>query len=218
MQEVSIGESMSENAPIIWARSIVAETQIFETRLNIPNDIRLKAKELIMGFGDCQDRKTNVKADMTPWRVAEGIPEIMIAIYHKLNICAEHSHLRIVPNDPSEPSKPVKMLFRDTWGATYRENDYAVTHSHEPSVFSFVYFVECTPESSPLRFISPNGDIDVKPDIDKLVVFPSHLKHGVPPQCFYDGIDINPRIIIAGNAVPTESADAVYLDVEEAFK
>ena len=79
----------------------------------------------------------------------------------------------------------------NSWLASYGEGEFAVSHAHHPSAYSFVYFLRCPKGSSPLIFTTSGKRI--KAEEGKVVIFPGNLCHHVPKnKC--DG-----RIVLAGN-------------------
>tara|TARA_E500000331_G_C17057567_1_gene626740 strand:+ start:260 stop:778 length:519 start_codon:yes stop_codon:yes gene_type:complete len=129
--------------------------------------------------------KTNVQASMSSW--TEDTPGIkMIEEW--------------IFNDPlgAYLNKGFKLVMNNAWFAKYSKGEYTKTHMHIPAVFSFVYFVQSPPGSSPLVFTYSKKEIE--PEEGKLVMFPSMVYHHVPPNKCDD------RIVLAGNisAVPKE--------------
>ena len=84
-----------------------------------------------------------------------------------------------------------KYEVNNSWLASYGEGEFAVSHAHHPSAYSFVYFVRCPKGSSPLIFTTSGKRI--KAEEGKVVIFPGNLKHHVPKNKCYD------RIVLAGN-------------------
>ena len=80
------------------------------------------------------------------------------------------------------------------WVGRYGKGHYCKSHSHYPSLFSFVYFIKCPPKSSPLIFTTSGEEISAEEG--KVVIFPSMLKHHVPYNHSED------RIILSGNMIP----------------
>jgi hypothetical protein len=124
-------------------------------------------------YEDCQNRQTNVKATMTEWRLDIPSQEfiefknIILSVAKDLNLYWGRS-----------------FEIDTIWANIYRKGDFTQSHDHEPSRYSFVYFLKSKPNSSPLIFES----IDlkkkrkkkevVKPIEGRLVIFPGFLKHG----------------------------------------
>ena len=134
----------------------------------------------IINIGDQQNRLTNVKADMTRWK--NFLPDWKI-----LSKDIVENHLVKLDGD-METSWVVHSL----WGVNYHKGDYTILHNHCPSTFSFVYYVKASEGSSPLVF----SDIgyELLPKENDLIIFPSHLNHGVPSQT-----NDAERIVISGN-------------------
>ena len=134
----------------------------------------------ILEIGDQQNRLNNVKADMTEWQ--SFFPE-----WKELSMDVVSNHLiELVGNIEAT------WIVHSLWGVNYRKGDHTIFHDHSPSTFSFCYYVKIDKGSSPLVF----SDIDYKhfPEENSLIIFPSHLKHGVPSQ-----ISDGRRIVISGN-------------------
>ena len=155
-----------------------ALTSIYVTSLKgYDNDAFAKK---VLEIGDQQNRSTNVKADMTEWQ--SFFPD-----WKELSRDIVSNHLiELVGNIEAT------WIVHSLWGVNYRKGDYTIFHDHSPSTFSFCYYVKVDKGSSPLVF----SDIDYKyfPAESNLIIFPSHLKHGVPSH-LSDG----ERIVISGN-------------------
>ena len=140
-------------------------------------------------YKDCQNRRTNVKATMTEWRLDIPSQEY---IHLKNTIVSLVKDLNLYWSSPFE----IKTI----WANIYRKGDFTQSHDHDPSRYSFVYFLKSKPNSSPLMFES----IDlkkkrkkkevVKPIEGRLVIFPGFSKHWVPVH-----IHDETRITISGN-------------------
>ena len=136
--------------------------------------------------GDIQEKKTNVKADMTEWdmRKEEGGE-------HFETLC--EWILKVVKRDTLKTTVPLaKPLMTHVWGNVYKKGHLTIKHCHIPATWSFVYFVNVSPHCSPLVF--PDANFSVDPKDGKLVLFPSWFSHSVPEQTAdYE------RVAIAGN-------------------
>lgn len=149
-----------------------------------------KGIDIIYRLGDQQNKSSNVKASMTSWTIWEETDyfnllfnDIINATKH-LNLLA----LRSLDNN-REP------FIHEAWGAYYKGDELAIKHNHEPSWYSFVYYLKAGKNCSPLIF---EGSGDKKSSIIKqplpnmLILFPSYLNHYVPPTK-------EERVVIAGN-------------------
>ena len=140
-------------------------------------------------YKDCHHRQTNVKATMTEWKLdipSQEFIEFRNTIYSvikDLNLYWGHY-----------------VEIENIWANIYRKGDFTQSHDHDPSRYSFVYFLKSKPNYSPLLFES----IDLKnkkkkwkalkPIEGRLVIFPGFLKHRVPVH-----IHDETRITISGN-------------------
>ena len=134
----------------------------------------------ILEIGDKQNRLTNVKADMTEWQTF--FPQ-----WKDLSRDIVKNHLRKLVGEIE-----ATWIVHSLWGVSYKKGDHTIFHDHSPSTFSFSYYVRASKESSPLIF--SDIDYELLPKENDLIIFPSHLKHGVPSQ-----ISDSERIVISGN-------------------
>tara|TARA_R100001126_G_scaffold80175_1_gene48590 strand:- start:985 stop:1506 length:522 start_codon:yes stop_codon:yes gene_type:complete len=136
----------------------------------------------ILQQGDCQKRKSNVQADMTSWHI------------HKTNSSFQWICDRALKSAQSiTPNIKLNMYVRDCWGAVYKKGDYTNEHDHFPSLWSFVFYVDCCEKCSPLVFPTANN-YKLIPKVGSLTIFPSFVFHLVPiQQCQHN------RIVVSGN-------------------
>ena len=138
---------------------------------------------------DCQNRQTNVKATMTDWNLDIPSREF-IEFKNILHTVVEDLFLYW--------GRPFEI--KNIWANIYRKGDFTLTHDHDPSKYSFVFFLKSKPNYSPLLFESINLKNKkkkwkaIKPVEGRLVIFPSFLKHRVPIH-----IHDETRITISGN-------------------
>ena len=69
------------------------------------------------------------------------------------------------------------LAVADCWCAVYDKSNYMVPHTHIPTTFSAVVYLEMDMGSSPIVF---NNSVAVNPTSGTLVFFPGHLLHHVP--------------------------------------
>ena len=136
----------------------------------------------ILSRGDKQKRQSNVKADMTEWKVNE------VEWY---NLCKDiiENHIVFLSGEID-----VEWQIVSIWGATYRKSDYTLYHSHMPSTFSFCYYPKVGGDPAPLVF--SDLDYEIVPEESQLVLFPAYLNHGVPSHK-----NDEERVVIAGNII-----------------
>jgi len=152
--------------------------EMFESSnaLEILNNDLIKT---IKKVGDTQNRKTNVKADMTDW--------FMQRKYQIFNLIGD-----IAINFAQEASPfEVNLEIYDIWGAVYKRNDFTKPHDHWPHPWSFSYYVK-SDGTTPIIF--PDGPYYFSPKTNDIIVFPSILRHSVPIHESDED-----RIIVSGN-------------------
>ena len=169
-------------SPLAVARIYIAQLEDYDNDLFV---------EQILSRGDKQERKTNIKAQMTEWNVRE--PE-----WYSLCKDIIDNHIIFLSGEIDVRWKVVNV-----WGASYKKGDWTKNHAHRPCTFSFCYYPKADiRDSSPLCFpelkAEKKGHLGyrVKPRTGQLVIFPSHLVHGVPLQKENRG-----RVVIAGNII-----------------
>tara|TARA_B100000035_G_scaffold237444_1_gene205690 strand:- start:1216 stop:1749 length:534 start_codon:yes stop_codon:yes gene_type:complete len=141
---------------------------------------------------DVQGRDTNVKASMTDWIMNAFTEEVHILKREIISIVEEY----FIPKDITD----LNLYYREFWGNVYRKGDYALWHDHFPCRFSFVYFLKCKSNHSPLYIQNKcdrkNKPLIIKPVEGRLVIFPSFIRHKVPIH-----IHNETRITLAGNLI-----------------
>ena len=70
-----------------------------------------------------------------------------------------------------------ELVIADCWCAVYEKSNYTIPHSHFPSDFSAVIYLELESDSAPIIF---DNDVAVKPSVGSVVFFPGALIHHVP--------------------------------------
>jgi hypothetical protein len=78
------------------------------------------------------------------------------------------------------------------WANVYEKGDYAQSHCHKPSAFSFAYFVKSKWYDSPLVFTDSGKKI--RPKEGRFIAFPAFMNHHVPKHRYNDT-----RITVSGN-------------------
>lgn len=135
----------------------------------------------IRAQGDQQYRKTNVQADMTKWTMFKD-PDFAKIVDFAIEVTEGGLNL---PNLG-------KYYATDCWGAVYQKGDSCNPHAHHPALWSFTYYVDATPDDSPLVF--PTSGNAIYPNSGLMVVFPGWVTHSVPEQK-----NEKERIVVAGN-------------------
>ena len=137
-----------------------------------------EVQEYCKNFSDCQNHSTNVKADMSSWRIWEEtnlFNDFLDWALESINSHPLSVHLEC-------------WTIGCAWLAKYKEGESTVPHHHFPSLLSFVYFLKCSEKSSPLNL----EGVDIECREGRLIIFPSLMTHHVtatPAE----------RIVLAGN-------------------
>ena len=143
-----------------------------------------KLADIIISKGDVQNKETNVKANMTGWRLD-----------------LEHKEVNTLANKAIELASDIRKSFsqidyytRSCWGASYTIGQYTDEHAHWPCLYSWCYYVKAPEGSSPLVFPETKPVICFEPEEGDLIIFSSLARHSVPPCTCKEK-----RIMIAGN-------------------
>ena len=142
---------------------------------------------LLENYEDKQNRTSNVKATMTDWYITTPqIERLRKFILNEITSKIDAS-IKMIGD-----IKPFIPRFRDIWANVYRKGDYAVSHRHQPAVYSFVYFLKSRWFYSPLVFDDYGQKI--RPRNGRYIIFPSYLRHHVPKHRYNES-----RITLSGN-------------------
>lgn len=159
-------------------------TKVVTINLNIDPKYKQKCLEEVYRLGDSQLQKTNVKAIMSNYHIWKDSKVFNYLINEILLVSGEHY--------PPYYST-FEYIVIDCWSALYQKGHYSVSHIHFPyGQLSFVYYLQTTPNSSPLVFDDCN--FKIQPKEDMLVLFPTYMFHSVPKQESNED-----RIVLAGN-------------------
>ena len=137
--------------------------------------------KIIKLVGDTQNRKTNVKADMTDWfmqrkyQIFNSVGDIAIKFAQEASPCE------------------VQLELCDIWGAIYKRGDFTKAHDHWPHPWSFSYYVK-SDGTTPIMFSESCSPCNFYPKTNDMILFPGILRHGVP---IHESDE--ERIIVSGN-------------------
>ena len=152
--------------------------EMFESN-NVLELLNNDLSKIIKLVGDTQNRKTNVKADMTDWFMQREYP-----IFNSVGDIAIKFAQEASPCE-------VQLELCDIWGAVYKRGDFTKTHDHWPHPWSFSYYVK-SDGTTPIMF--PDSPCYLYPKTNDMVLFPGILRHGVPGH-----ESDEERIIVSGN-------------------
>jgi len=157
----------------------------FESKINDPK-MDKQIKKVIDKQGDRQNHKTNVKAQMTEWRMHheqgfKQLADIAINIAKKVSL--------------NKYNRDVNFKVKDLWGMKYKSGELARVHDHWPALWSFAYYLNA-PKDAPGLFFpdmgEQGGERKLEPGL--LIMFEGHIKHAVR-QAKYKGY----RYVVSGN-------------------
>ena len=143
-------------------------------------------------YSNIQGKKKNLTLDKNSSSrlVLEWVKNLILNRYHQRSHSAEKIRYSWV-----------------AWFVEYNKGNSCLEHNHIPfALFSFVYFVNTPPGSSPLVFATSGKKI--KAEAGKVIVFSSEMMHYVPKN------KCDKRLVLAGNLLPIsmdEKVSKIYL-------
>ena len=156
----------------------------------------------ILAYPDVMKHQTNVKANMTDWRMhikdddfgklASTVETIAMNMRYGSTHVDGDTHT--VKNKGQSP----RLMTDECWGASYGKGEYTNNHNHWPALWSWCYYLQVPKGSSPLVF--SEAGIMFEPKVGDLVLFDGQAQHSVPP-CDCE----EKRVMIAGNIVAVSS-------------
>ena len=168
------------------------EFDVIQVSYNKADTLNPILEEKIRSMGDEMGHRSNVKADMTDFRLYED-PD-----FKKICDFAILQSINSIEGLSQRGAQIMRWSIIDCWGMVYKnqEGHHTVEHAHWPATFSFVYYVNACEKCSPLQFTRSN--FKVKPRSGLMVLFPGNTSHNVPHQnCDHD------RVAISGNISAT---------------
>jgi len=169
---------MSSNSPFdITQTKVMAEMPVFSCSLLDHPDVlllsHLAMAELRRLFPD--STPSNVMAEyMSPWKshlLTSKLNPLIELVAGKI----KEASIRYLNVDLNELN--FELAVADCWCAFYEKKNHAVAHSHFPSDFSSVIYLEMESTSAPIIF---SQQLLVKPTAGTVVFFPGLLSHHVP--------------------------------------
>jgi hypothetical protein len=88
---------------------------------------------------------------------------------------------------------------KELWGLKYKPGDYSNSHSHEPALWSFTYYIDPDPSAPGLSFPDSHGDTVIKIQDGLLILFSGSLKHEVKTWATDCNITSGHRYVVSGN-------------------
>lgn len=152
---------------------------IYTSELDIIDDERKLFIEEAYKVGGKQSFKTNLKGIMSSYRVWNQTNLYNNLLSKIKKICQKAANL--------------SLNHIDAWVGIYKKGHYAISHSHYPSLVTFVYYLQVD-DNNPTPLIFTDNNFTFTPSTNSLIIFPGYMYHFVPEH--KSNID---RIVISGN-------------------
>jgi hypothetical protein len=167
---------------------------IYSCRLDF-GDLKKRYIKIIDLEGNKQNKATNIKAEMTSWRLndkygeLQPLSEVFSEIYKKILETYYSQHYQIITH---HYGKNYRFTDIDIWGARYRSREKTIPHDHLPAKMSYCLYLK-TPKGCPgLSFTDISKTIPVQED--QLIIFDGSVRHSVKSKKFRGS-----RYILAAN-------------------
>jgi len=168
--------------------------EVYSCKIDL-GDLKKKYINIIDLEGDKQGKSTNIKADMTNWRLNHVYNEFVVIADTFSDICREiikiHNY-QLYELLCHYHGNKFKFAQVDIWGAKYKSREKTVPHIHTPAYFSMCLYLK-TPKGCPgLTFNAISRSIPVEEN--QMIIFNSSVQHSVKSKKFRGF-----RYIVAGN-------------------
>tara|TARA_R100001443_G_scaffold116793_1_gene138520 strand:+ start:1820 stop:2329 length:510 start_codon:yes stop_codon:yes gene_type:complete len=143
-------------------------------------------------------------------KIMKDCEEVDWSLSYDTSVYAEHSDwcttsknisvmsdwiISVVRHFYREELKNLTITCPEKWFVRYGEGDYANPHNHIPALYSYCYYINTPRGSSPLVFTESGKKI--KAEEGMMVIFPSNLRHHVPPNKCKDRLALTGNIYVA---------------------
>ena len=157
----------------------------YEIRIDDPI-MDKEIKKVIDKKGDRQNHKTNVKAQMTEWKMwnEPGFKQLADIAINLAKKASTDKHMR-----------EVNLRLSNLWGMKYKSGEEAIPHDHWPALWSFAYYLNA-PKDAPGLFFPDLGEQGGERKLEKglLVMFEGYIRHAVRKSKFKGY-----RYVVSGN-------------------
>ena len=157
---------------------------VFTTILDDHVELNEYLKQVILEHrqNNPESNKSSVKAWHSSWITHKENPKFQPLIDRVLCAC------KFIADGYYECDN-VEYEVINMWAMMYEEDEHTIRHSHFPSDFSAVYYVDVEPGSAPVIFESVVNDgvnnnnqpLILQPQNGMLAIWPAILHHEVPP-------------------------------------
>jgi hypothetical protein len=153
-------------------KTVQKELPIFSTNISQHKDILRLAVEAIHELHQQNPKsiESNVVANyVSSWTSHLESPKLQPLCDLVLSFCKEISKTYY--------KSDIDFKIFNCWGAVYEGGDYTKKHSHYPSTFAAVVYIDLDKGSAPIIF---EDQLTVVPASGSLILFPAILEHEVP--------------------------------------
>jgi hypothetical protein len=170
--------------PMIGIQQVPKQLPVFSTILPQHVELNNYLKQVILEHrqNNPETTKSNVKAWHSSWVTHEENPNFQPIVDIVLDICKFVSAGYFECND-------LEYYVLNLWAMMYEDTEWTKRHSHFPSDFAAVYYVDVEPGCAPVIFESVvkdgvndnNQPLILQPQNGMLAIWPAILHHEVPP-------------------------------------
>ena len=158
---------------------------IFTTILDNHVELNKYLKQVILEHrqNNPESTKSNVKAWHSSWVTHAENPKFQPLVDRALSAC------KFIAQGYYEGGNDTEYKVLNLWAMMYEYSEWTKRHSHFPSDFAAVYYVDVEPGSAPVIFESVQKDgvhdnnrpLTLQPQNGMLAIWPAILHHEVPP-------------------------------------
>lgn len=189
---------MHEQSPFqITQLKVQTEASVFGCSLLDHPHVILLAKSAVDELREKypESAVSNVMADyMSPWKshlLTEKLEPLIRLVAEKI----KNASIDFLNTDLTTLN--YELIVADCWCAVYEATNHTIPHSHFPSDFSAVIYLEMVEESAPIIF---NESLVINPASGTVIFFPGSLPHHVPATK-------GKRVIVAINYIKIPSVN-----------
>ncbi len=189
---------MPEQSPFqITQLKVQTEASVFGCSLLDHPHVILLAKSAVDELREKypESAVSNVMADyMSPWKshlLTEKLEPLIRLVAEKI----KNASIDFLNTDLTTLN--YELIVADCWCAVYEATNHTIPHSHFPSDFSAVIYLEMVEESAPIIF---NESLVINPASGTVIFFPGSLPHHVPATK-------GKRVIVAINYIKIPSVN-----------
>ncbi len=175
---------VNPNASVFETQHVYKAMPVFSTILADHVEFNKYLKQVILEHrqNNPETTKSNVKAWHSSWMTHQENPKFQPLVDRVCNACTFLSQGYF-------QCQSVEFVPFNFWAMMYEEGEHTIRHSHFPSDFSAVYYVDVEPGCAPVLFEVPQkdgvndkgGNLTLQPQNGMLAIWTSILHHEVPP-------------------------------------